>query len=271
MKIAISNIAWSRSEDDEISKILFEFSIKAIEVAPTKLWDNPVSQTDESVQAYLNYWDKKDIDIIAMQSLLFGCPELTIFGGDDRKEATLRYLSKIINLGSKLGISVFVFGSPKNRQTMGLKKSKVMDIAINFFRLLGELAYGNNAKFCIEPNSAVYGCDFICTTDEGIELVKEIAHPGFRLHLDAGVMALNNEEYEKSIERAFEYMEHFHVSEPYLQKIGIGETNHIRIANHLKKLNYDKWVSIEMRDGLGQSNQSVVSDSLGYVTEKYRI
>lgn len=271
MKIAISNIAWSRSEDDEISKILFEFSIKAIEVAPTKLLDNPASQTDESVQSYLNYWDKKDIDIIAMQSLLFGCPELTIFGSNDQRDATLRYLSKVINLGSKLGVSVFVFGSPKNRQTMGLKKSKVMDIATNFFRLLGELAYSNNAKFCIEPNSAAYGCDFICTTDDGIELVKKVAHPGFRLHLDAGVMALNNEEYEKSIERAFEYMEHFHVSEPYLQKIGTGKTNHARIANYLKKLNYDKWVSIEMRDGLGESNLSTVSESLGHVRENYGI
>lgn len=270
MKIAISNIAWSRSEDDEIARVLSNFSIGGIEVAPTKLWDDPLLQNDESIQSYLNYWSKKTISIVAMQSLLFGYADLTIFGSSDIRMSTLSYLSKIINLGSKLGVKVFVFGSPKNRLTMGLNKSKVMDIAIKFFRELGELAYNNKAKFCIEPNSAVYRCDFICTTDEGIELVKEVAHPGFRLHLDAGVMTLNHENCEESLERALEYMEHFHISEPYLQKIGSGETDHIRIANHLRKINYNKWVSIEMRDGLGSSNVSVVADSLEYVIEKYR-
>ena len=179
------------------------------------------------------------------------------------------YLSKIIELGSQLGVKIYVFGSPKNRLAGKLGIKEVTDIAIEFFSALGEIAYKNKAKFCIEPNSSLYGCDFINTTDEGIELVKKVAHPGFGLHLDAGVMALNCENYEESLERAFEYLEHFHISEPYLQEIGKGKTDHTRITDHLRRLNYNKWVSIEMRNGLMESNIRTVKNSLEYVLERY--
>ena len=271
MKIAISNIAWSLSENDKIAQILSEFLIGDIEIAPTKTFDNPLLCDDETINAQVSYWHQRNIRMAAMQSLLFGRPELTIFENDSVRIDTLKYLSEIIKLGSKLGIGVFVFGSPKNRRVGGLSKSKTMDIAVKFFSALGEIAHSYNAKFCIEPNSAEYGCDFIRTTGEGIDLVSEVGHPGFRLHIDAGVMTLNGEKYEESLEEAFKYMEHFHVSEPYLHKIGSGKTEHDRIAYCLKSLNYGKLVSIEMRDGLEESNIAVVTDSLQYVIERYRV
>ena len=268
-KIAISNIAWSPEEDDEIAGILSKLLISGIEVSPTKLWDNPTDQDDYSIQSCLDYWSEKSIKIIAMQALLFGHPECTIFDNENSRMKTLTYLSKIITLGTKLGAKIFVFGSPKNRLVQGLESKKVKDTAIKFFYALGELAHKKSAKFCIEPNALEYGCDFVCTTSEGVDIVKEVAHPGFKLHLDAGVMSLNHERYEESLDLAFEFMEHFHISEPYLQEIGKGETDHIRIARHLRIMNYDKWVSIEMKNNLRESNISTVKDSLEYVIEKY--
>jgi len=270
-KLAISNIAWSpEEEDDEISVILSKLLISGIEVGPTKLWDNPTDQDDYSIKSCLDYWSAKGIKIMAMQALLFGHPECTIFDNESSRTKTLAYLSDIITLGTKLGVKIFVFGSPKNRLVQGLESKKVKDIAIKFFYTLGELAHKHSAKFCIEPNAAAYGCDFVCNTNDGIDIVKEVAHPGFRLHLDSGVMSLNHESYEESLDQAFEFMEHFHISEPYLQEIGKGDTDHIRIARHLRKMHYDKWVSIEMKNNLGESNVSTVKDSLEYVIEKYK-
>lgn len=270
MKIAISNIAWSFSEEDKISKILSLVQVHGIEIAPTKIWDNPIAQSDQSLHSYRYYWNNKKIDIVALQALLFGHPELTIFDDEETRNKTFEYLTKIISFGSKLGAKALVFGSPKNRLVGKLNRTKAMNIAIEFFSALGDVAHKNNTTFCIEPNSSEYGCDFICNTDEGVKLVSEVANPGFRLHLDTGNMTLNDEIMEKSIDDAFEYLEHFHISEPFLQMVGKGQAVHDRIANHLKKIKYNKWVSIEMRDGLGDSNLSVVEESLKYVIDKYR-
>lgn len=40
MKLAVSNIAWSGSEDEAALDMLLEEGIRAIEIAPTRIWPN---------------------------------------------------------------------------------------------------------------------------------------------------------------------------------------------------------------------------------------
>ena len=151
----------------------------------------------------------------------------------------------------------------------GRDQIQVMDEAVNFFRRLGEVAFDQNTLFCLEPNAAEYGCDFIRTAREGLELVKKVGHPGFGLHLDAGIMTLNGEAYEQVLEECLDSLAHFHISEPQLALIGEGATEHRRIGSHLKKIGYQGWVSIEMRNGLKPSNLDSVQRALDFVQRFY--
>ncbi len=77
MKIALSNIAWEHSENDAIAKILQAYDIHGLEIAPTKIWKDPTRVTKNDISSYKKYWNKKNIEIIAMQSLLYS--QSTIF------------------------------------------------------------------------------------------------------------------------------------------------------------------------------------------------
>ncbi|HYE74270.1 MAG TPA: sugar phosphate isomerase/epimerase family protein [Blastocatellia bacterium] len=269
MKISISNIAWDKAEDVEVAAILNKFNIAGVELAPTKILDSPISAEDDSIRNYRAFWYERNIEIVAFQALLFGKPDLCIFTSKESREKTFDYLCAIIRLAGKLGAKALVFGSPKNRMIGDLPKTEALDIATDFFSRLGEVAIQNNTHFCIEPNPEVYGCDFIRTAAEGLELVKLANHPGFRLHLDAGAMTINGEEYERVIEMCLDWTAHFHISEPNLGLIGQHDTPHQRIAQALQDSNYQGWVSIEMRNGLMAPNTDAVRKALDFVASTY--
>ncbi len=106
-------------------------------------------------------------------------------------------------------------------------------------------------------------------TKEGIELVKEVNHKGFRLHLDTAAMTLNEESYAHSIEASIPYLSHFHISEPFLELIGSANTNHASVSDALKGSGYDKWISIEMKNNLLADNVIAVERALDFVTRSY--
>jgi len=269
MNIAVSNIAWDLSEEHQAAELLQRKKIKGVEIAPTKIWPSPLEAGEESIAAYRKWWTERGIAIVAFQALLFGRPDLTLFESPAVREETFAYLSGIIRLASALGAKVLVFGSPKNRLVGEQDRERVWETAVDFFRRLGEQAEAENTVFCIEPNAAAYGCDFIQTAREGLELVRRVNHPGFGLHLDAGVLTLNEEPYEKILEESIDCLVHFHISEPHLALIGEGKTDHHRIATSLKTLNYPGWVSIEMRNGLKTSNLEAVEQALDFVLTYY--
>jgi D-psicose/D-tagatose/L-ribulose 3-epimerase len=269
MKISISNIAWDLPEEEAVASLLQQKSIGGVEIAPTKIWPSPLEADSKGIAVYRRWWEDRGIPIVAFQALLFGHPELTIFESKEMREKTFHYLSGIIRLATSLGSKVLVFGSPKNRLIGDQEKHQVMETAVDFFRRLGEVALKGKTLFCIEPNAAEYGCDFIRTAREGLDLVKRVGHPGFGLHLDAGIMTLNKEPYEQVLEECLDSMAHFHISEPQLALIGEGSTEHLRIGSHLEKIGYQGWVSIEMRNGLKPSNLDSIRQALDFVISRY--
>jgi sugar phosphate isomerase/epimerase len=267
MNLAISNIAWEPDENDEILPLLKEYDVTGIEIAPTKRWSEPESASKEEAENYQKYWKNQGLVPIAMQSLLFNRPHLSIFG--DRNADTLAYLKIIIRIAGWMSLKALVFGSPKNRLIGNDLREVRYGEAIDFFRALGDEAERYNVKFCIEPNPEAYGCDFICTTMEGLEFIRDIAHPAIRLHLDTGTMLLNGEEPKKILEACLPYAAHFHISEPFLQIPGSQSFDHVPIAEALREVGYSGWVSLEMKSGNRESNKEAIAEALVYIRKVY--
>lgn len=268
MKLSISNIAWLPEENDDIIEVLNRLCIAGVEVAPTLLFEHPADRTDVEIEEVRQSWNNNGIQIIALQSLLFGRPELTLFDRSEIRDHTLQYLKQIVKLGSKLGASSLVFGSPRVRNIGNLSRNRAIDIAVNFFGELADTALGNHTCLCMEPNAREYGCDFVTTLSEAVDIVRHIDHPGFRIIVDTGNMMLNGETVDE-LDEAFPYLQHFHISEPFLKKISTSRFDHKRIGDYLKQNDYQGWISIEMRNDLGASNVSVVDECLNYAVENY--
>ena len=273
MKLAISNIAWLKNEDEQVYKLMKQYGFKGLEIAPTRIWENPFKEISENIINFKNEISNQGFYIIGMQALLYGHPELKIFGSIEARNKTLEYLKKCMLLASKLKTDFpvnLVFGSPRNRMMGNLPKKVAMRIAIDFFSELGEYALQNDTIFCIEANPIEYNTDFINTTEEALFLVKNVNKKGFMLHIDTGTIFINNENFIEIIEKSIDYIAHFHVSEPYLNLLSNENIkNHRIMADLLKKLRYDKWISIEMKSNLKKSNIDAVSYVLNYVTQIY--
>lgn len=270
MNIAISNIAWDIENDEKISNLMNSYGKIGLEIAPTKYISDIESVDDVKIDKIVNYWKAKKIKLVASQSILYGKPDLQIFASENSRQKTLSYLKKAIILLSKLHIPTLVFGSPKNRNTFGKPKKIVDDIAVNFFSEIAHFAMSKNIFFCIEPNPKDYQCNFVTNTSEAVTLIKKVGHPNFNLNLDSGIITLNKEQPEKAINHAFQYLKHFHISEPFLKPISDGYINHSVFANELYKLHYKKTASIEMLTGKLENSYEKIKKSLQKVVNIYK-
>lgn len=268
-KLAISNIAWDYTEQTEVLAVLQKHEIQGIEISPTKCWQSPTTVSEEAVKDFRKIWNDHGINIVAVQSLLYGKPELQIFASDEAREKTLEHLRKIARIAALAGAKALVFGSPPNRKVPNEKKQNAMDIAVDFFSRLGQIGSEAGVCFCIEPNAPQYNCNFVISAKEGIELVKTVNHPGFRLHLDSACMYLNEDDLEESIELGIDWLAHFHISEPFLAPVQKSLIDHKLIAATLKRVGYNGWISIEMRDGATQPNTIALETALAYIKSIY--
>jgi sugar phosphate isomerase/epimerase len=269
MNVAISNIAWDPHEDSEICRVMLDHGVAGLEIAPTKVWERPTETADGHLLAYRRWWSDRGIAVVAAQSLLFGQPDLALFGDAGARERTFQHLSGIIRVCGTLGVGALVFGSPGNRLVGGMAPGDAMDIAATLFSRLGEVATEHGTCLCIEANPAAYGADFVQTTAEAAALVRRVGNPGFRLHLDVSTMIINGEDCEGAIEDGFDLIRHVHISDPHLAVVGAWPDYHARVARRLRALGYGGWVSVEMRGGQAETNVAAVRRALDFAVGCY--
>lgn len=268
LRLAVSNIAWDPSEDDEIAAVLRREGASGVEIAPTKWRDKPLDATAAEIARYRQTWEDRGLRIVSLQALLFGRPDLELFGAT---RIELRdYLLRVIELGAGLGAHALVFGSPKNRLRGSLSPSDAMASATDFFREIGEFAAEHGVTIAIEANPPAYGCDFIMRTGESVELCRAIDSIGIGVNADLGGMTMSGDEPRPVIESARGCIAHFHASEPNLAELS-ATSNHAAAAAALVAIGYKGWVSVEMRSReaeRGKLEAGNAEESLG--TEKAR-
>ena len=269
MKLAASNIAWDPADDDDIAAILRQNGFTGVEIAPSRRWDSPADATPRETAEYRAAWEKRGLQIVAMQALLYGRPDLKLFGSPAERRVLRDYLDVLFEMASGLGARALVFGSPKNRQRGSLSAADAMQIAVEFFREVGALAASRGCVLCIEPNPRLYDCDFINTTAEAVALCEQIGHEGVRVNGDAGAMAINGEDPRATIMNAAKWFGHFHASEPSLAEVG-NDKIQSACATALAREGYRDWVSIEMRAPSAGRSTEAMSRAAGGIARLYR-
>lgn len=264
IELGISNIAWNRTEDDSAFLLLKKLQVKHLEIAPTRIWEEPEKVSVQESQSYKRKCEDAGLTICAVQSVLFGHPEMMLFESETR-EATVDYLHRIMTLTASLGAKILVFGSPKNRSVSKIEKSKIQDCARETFYELGNIAAKYGVFFCIEPNPPEYSCDFVTTAREGASLVRNVNSPGFSLHLDSGAMHLAHEDYRLAFQTNHDILRHFHLSAPYLEPVQSSPIKYRQVMLELLNSNYKGIVSIEMRPDPTGQNLIIVEESLKFM------
>lgn len=270
MRISISNLAWDVSEDVEILSLLKEFHVDAIDIAPGKYFPEPANATTADILAVKTWWQDQGVDIIGMQSLLFGTTGLNVFGPQEVQEKLLQHLANICRIGSILGATRLVFGSPRNRDCSGLSDTEAGRIAQTFFRKLGDIAADHGVIVCLEPNPVVYGANFMTTSNETYDVVTAIAHPNIKMQLDTGAVIINQEIIEDVVAQAKDVIGHVHLSEAQLATVGDTFNGHAALAEVLKTQLAAFPATIEMLATKDESHLVSIRRALSHVTSLYR-
>ena len=242
MKLAISNIAWKAEQDKEMYVFLQEQGIEGLEIAPTRIFaDNPYERIEEARIWANNLKETYGLVIPSMQSIWFGRNE-RIFAEQNERDILIQYTKKAIDFAEAVGCRNLVFGCPRNRSFDGKCQEQ---IAIEFFKELGEYAYSKCTMLAMEANPTIYNTNFINETEQAFELVKKVNSPGFLVNVDLGTIIFNEESLRK-LECNIEYINHIHISEPGLALVEKRQM-HKELAMILKNSHYDKTISIEMK------------------------
>lgn len=246
MRPAVSNIAWPAADDEVAIAFLKDAGVGDIEIAPTRRWPDLARVNEAEARTYAEDLHARGFRICAFQALLFGKPELTIFGSDDGK-ACLNYLAKVCRLARWMGAKALVFGSPKNRLRGSMPVSEAMLKAREFFKAAGDAAAEEGVVLCIEPNPDIYGCDFLQRAAETAELVREVNSPGIRMNLDMGELIHHGTEAGKAVREFLPCAGHFHASEPMLAPFDPSREAHRAASAALREAGYVGVVSLEMK------------------------
>lgn len=245
MKLAISNIAWDQHDDPEILELLKNNGVTGIEVAPTKLWPDWSTASHKEAVEYKKVMFEQGFDLPAMQAILFGKPELQVFDTASHA-AFLEHIKLVADVANGFGSKVLVFGAPKNRKRGQIPYSKAVDIATEFFHKVAGICDAHECCIGLEHNPVEYGCDFVTNVLDAKELVEKVDHNGFKLHVDSAGLHMCGEDISEMINKAGKFV-HYHISEPMLEPIYGGVVDQEKGINTLKSINYEQWVSIEMK------------------------
>ncbi|MHC4536491.1 MAG: sugar phosphate isomerase/epimerase family protein, partial [Planctomycetota bacterium] len=160
---------------------------------------------------------------------------------------TRDYLSCLLDLCSDLGGKVLVLGSPKQRsleagQTREGAWKKAVELLSSVLDKAGELGL----NICLEPLST-NETDFINTVAEGMKMVREINHPNMKIHLDVKAMCSEETPVPDIIRSVIaDDIGHFHVNDSNLYGPGMGNVDYGPIAEAIKDVGWDKWLSVEV-------------------------
>ncbi len=267
MKIAISNIALDNSKLSEYLKFIKNLGCSGIELAPSIIWPEPVNASLEERKKFKKFVENQGLKIVGFHALLFSRPDLQLFKTSESRENTVKYLFQMIKLCSDLGGSQLVFGSPKNRILHNREYSECLHQAKEDFFKLAEFSKKLNIFFCIEPLGKDE-TEFIQSIEEGGNMVNNINHPNFKLHLDTKAIFATKENPEEKILKFKNLIQHVHIGDTNLKEPGSINQGHEKIGKALKKINYSNFLSIEIRKPENNIKE-VISRSINFVKENY--
>jgi len=246
LKLAISNIAWPVEKTEYMLSLIKNLGCDGVEVAASRLWAEPVDSGSRQRKGFLKLVKKNSLTVSALHSLLYTRKDLNIFGDEQIRLKTIKYLKMLIELAVDLETKILVFGSPAARDRKSLEMDEAFNKAAEVFYPVAKFAEECGVCMVIEPLGKSE-TNFINTALEGLQLVKMVNSQGFKLHLDAKSIAEEVIDYKELINSVFPYLKHFHINDPGLIEIGSVADYHPKFGKILREVNYSGFTSIEMK------------------------
>lgn len=208
------------------------------------------------------------LEICALHWLLVSPPGLHLHTKDNAVRLRTRdYLQSLVDFASDIGAPVMVLGSNRQRFLEAGDYDGAWKRTIETLSALTPHLAARDVILCPEALPAP-DCDFLQTAAETTQLVAQINHPQIRLMLDAKSLSAETAPPPDTIRTFGREIKHFHANDANRRAPGYGDTDFVSIAEALREVAYEGWVSIEPFDYWPDS-QTLARESLAHLKNAF--
>jgi sugar phosphate isomerase/epimerase len=269
MRFSICNEMFQGWELRDVMEYSKSVGYDGVEIAPFTLCDMVEQISSQRRRAIRKDAESLGLDIVGLHWLLVKPEGLYINHPDQSlRNRTLRYLQELIGFCADIGGRVMVVGSPKQRNVVeGVTYSKAWELAKEVFGQCLAVAEKRGVTLCIEPLSPEE-TNFINTAEEAIRMAKEMDSPNFRIILDVKAMSSEGKPIPAIIRSARGWVGHVHANDANKRGPGFGNTDFVPIAEALRGIGYDRYVSVEVFD-FSPDPKTIASRSIAYLRKAF--
>ncbi|UCE98591.1 MAG: sugar phosphate isomerase/epimerase [Planctomycetota bacterium] len=170
-------------------------------------------------------------------------------GDEPTRKKSIKYLEELIDFCGDVGGTVMIFGSPKQRSTVGTSIDEAKKYFADGLAKVADHAKSRGVKILVEPLDTGQ-TDVVNRMAEALEIVKRVKHPAIELMFDFHNTGNETEAFDVLIKRFHKHIFHIHVQEMDGKHLGGGSgvNDYVKAFQVLKDLQYDKWISLEVFD-----------------------
>ena len=249
MRFSICNELFEGWKIEDVFRTIAEIGYDGVEIAPFTLAESVAEISEARRKEIVQAAESSGVEIVGLHWLLAKPEGLYINHPDEAvRRRTRDYLDSLIRFCADLGGRVLVFGSPKQRDLYpGLTYEQAWEYARETFAHCAEKAQDAGVYLCIEA-LARRETDFINTLTEALRMVREVGEPHFRAMIDVKAISDDGRPLPEIIREGGAMIEHVHANEPDGRYPGTGDTDFRSIADALRGIGYDGYVSVEVFD-----------------------
>ena len=267
MKYAICNETFEGWEHDRVCGRVAELGYTGLEVAPFTLAPRITDVSSTRRGELRREAEEAGVTILGLHWLLAKTEGFHLTSADAGiRKRTGEYLADLARAAFDLGGDILVLGSPFQRNVPeGHTRAQADDFALDTLSHCLPALERSRVTLCLEPLTPAE-TNFLNTAAEGVALIKRLAHPFVKLHLDVKAMSAEAIPTPDVIRANREHLHHFHANDPNKRGPGFGDTDFKPIMRALRDVNYSGWISVEVFD-YSPDPETIARESIRYLRE----
>jgi sugar phosphate isomerase/epimerase len=271
IRLGICNELFEGWEFSRVCRTVKELGYDGLEIAPFTLAPAITDLSAAQLRDLRSIVNDSGLETIGLHWLLAKTEGLHVTSPDrEIRQRTARYLVSLAEATEALGGTVFVLGSPKQRDLLpGVSYEQGLEFAREI--LSSALpAIGNcGVELCLEP-LAPNDTNFLTSIAQASELIERVNHPALKLHLDVKAQSADPDgTVPELIAKYGRDAGHFHAQDTNLRGPGMGDVDFAPIIQALVASGYDRWISVEVFD-YSPGAEETAAQSVGCLRRELR-
>jgi sugar phosphate isomerase/epimerase len=177
---------------------------------------------------------------------VFGEDGLGLVGPDPQVcQQAMKRLMRFVDFAAGFGPGTLVNIGRSRGPGLAEDRPGTLDKMAAAFRQLAEYAASSGVRLVLEPIN-VLQTSFIHTSQDGIEMVRRVNHPNFRLMLDTYHMNIEDVDIYASLRQAAPYLSFVHFADNNRHWPGSAHLDFEKIIAVLGETGYDGFASLEI-------------------------